>query len=419
MNGKVVLSIVAVIILIHVVVIYLFIRESSPKAAKAASVVETAQAAATPAAGGAVQPGQQPLPQGAQKSAAQAGVQQHSVEGSGNPNFGKPFNYNNSIRGDIPSIPDSNEAAGGILVDLDTRQVLWAKDAKAALPIASMTKMMTMLIAYEDVLEAKNGLTLDTKIDVSPASRKIGGSQVYLDPKESFTLRELLQAVAIKSANDAAYLVAEYIGQNDVHSFVQRMNAKAKAIGMANTTFHNPHGLPEKPSTMDNVSSAEDMAILAEHILEHKQLIDWASTRSVDFRDPSAKGHMIITNHNHLVPGSDEACPGVDGLKTGFINRSGFCITVTCKRGGKRTVAVVMGSPTRKGRDAFIKKLLDWGYRRAANPSAPEVAAPSKATKKAAAKAPAKTPAKAPAKKPAKKSAVSEEESSSKKLKGR
>jgi D-alanyl-D-alanine carboxypeptidase (penicillin-binding protein 5/6) len=144
------------------------------------------------------------------------------------------------------------------------------------------------------------------------------------------------------------------------------MNARAKALGMNSTRFHNPHGLPESSSRADNVSSAEDMAILAEHILEYKPLMECAATKRADFRPVGSKGHLDLSNHNHLL----ESCAGVDGLKTGFINRSGFCITITCKRGDRRMVAVLMGVPNRKDRDKFASQLLDWGYRRAENPSA-------------------------------------------------
>ncbi len=397
MNGRIILGILALIVIGHVLVIYLFVREGDKK---------EPQAPVAPAVQEQQQPGQ-PMP--AQPGAVQAkpgqmrpGTPGQPPQGMGkpggheNPNFGKPFIYDNAVKGNIGSIPSSSESTAGILVDLDTRQVLWAKNPKEAFPIASMTKMMTMLIAYEDVLSARNGLTMDTQIKVTPAATKIGGSQVYLDPKESFTLRDLLKMVSIKSANDAAYLVAEHLGGGDVYSFVKRMNARAKELGMTSTSFHNPHGLPEKPSTMNNVSSPEDLSILAEHILESPQLMEWAATWTTDFREKGQKGYMQITNHNHLVPGSPESCPGVDGMKTGFINMSGFCITVTCKRGGKRLVAVVTGVPTRKGRDLFMKKLLDWGYARAENPSPKDSAPASKsepAKKKsgAAAAAPKKT----------------------------
>jgi len=381
MNGRVILAIVALIVIGHAIVIYLFVRGSGKNEAKAppAAVAPAQQdAGQLPPAQG---PQQQPaLPGQTQGAPLKPGVAQAPAKPAGheNPNFGKPFLYDTAVKGDIGSIQGSNEATSGILVDLDTRHVLWAKNAKEAFPIASMTKMMTILIAYEDIEAGRNGVTLDSQVKVTPAAMKIGGSQVYLDPKESFALKDLLKMVSIKSANDAAYLVAEYLGGGDVYSFVKRMNVRAKELGMTSTVFHNPHGLPEKPSTMDNVSSPEDLSILAEHILEHPQLMEWASTWTTDFREPGQKGHMLITNHNHLVQGSPKACPGVDGLKTGFINRSGFCITVTCKRGGKRTVAVVTGFPSFPARDTYIKRLLDWGYARIDNPSPKDSGAPEK-----------------------------------------
>ncbi len=287
-----------------------------------------------------------------------------------NHNYGKPFIYQYAVNGNIPALPGSRNATSGILVDLNTRNVLWAKNPRKAYPIASMTKIMTCLIAYEDVLAGRNGLTLDTPIKVSVAAMKIGGSQVYLDSRETFPLRDLLKAASIKSANDAAYLIAEYVGQGSVESFVKRMNERAAQIHMANTRFHNPHGLPGSKASLDNVSSPEGMARLAEEALRHPQLIRWASTWMDTFRTPGTKGFMKIKNHNYLIQGSPEAAPGVDGLKTGFINRAGFCLTATCLRDNRRLVAVVTGYPLRKERDRFVRKLLDWGYARAADPAA-------------------------------------------------
>jgi len=285
-----------------------------------------------------------------------------SGEGKKESVVGKPFVYERAVSGDLLEVPGSSSATAGILVDLGSRRVLWAKNPKEPVPIASMTKMMTVLLAYEDVLSKREGLSLETEIAVTPESAKVGGSQVYLDPRESFSLEELLKAVSIKSANDAAFLVAEKLGGGDAGAFVARMNVRAKEIGMSATRFSNPHGLPEKPASNDNVASPEDLALLAERCLEHPKIMEWASTWSADFRKPGQKGHMLVTNHNHLVPGSPNECPGVDGLKTGFINRSGFCMTVTCKRNGKRLVAVVTGFMAYKDRDAFAKRLLDWGY---------------------------------------------------------
>jgi len=271
---------------------------------------------------------------------------------------GKPFDYSSSVE----EAPDSSEATAGILVDLGSRRVLWAKNPKEPVPIASMTKMMTVLLAYEDILAGRGGASLKTEVAVTPESSKIGGSQVYLDPRESFTLEELLEAVSVKSANDAAYLVAQRLGGGDAGAFVARMNVRAKGIGMKATKFSNPHGLPEKPPENDNAASPEDLALLAERCLEHPKIMEWASTWSVDFRKPGERGHMTLTNHNHLVPGSPGECPGVDGLKTGFTTRAGFCMTVTCKRNGKRLAAVATGFKSYHERDAFVKRLLDWGY---------------------------------------------------------
>ena len=139
---------------------------------------------------------------------------------------------------------------------------------------------------------------------------------------------------------------------------------------MKNTHYYNPHGLPGTSSRTDNVSSPADMATLAEYILEHPLLMKWSSTLYADFRTPGTKGHLRMKNHNNLLPGGRYASPGVDGLKTGFIARSGYCVTVTCLRNGKRMIAMVTGYPTARERDQFLRQLLSWGYSRADDPAA-------------------------------------------------
>lgn len=282
------------------------------------------------------------------------------VKKSSNPLFGLPFNYKNTIYGDdiIASQLTAEKASSGILVDLGTREVLWAKNPQKPYPIASMTKMMTMLVVM-DLLDKNKDITMDTEIPVSAGAARIGGSQVYLDVKETFPLKELLKAIEIKSANDAAYLVAEFIGKGDVDVFVGMMNKKAEDLKLTSTEFYNPHGLPADSAEDDNVSSSEDMALLAEQLLEYPQVVEWASTWSASFGEKRPKP-LEMTNHNHLI----KNCLGVDGMKTGFIQRSGFCVTATCKRADRRLVAVVTGFMDRKKRDDFVKKLLDWGYER-------------------------------------------------------
>ena len=276
------------------------------------------------------------------------------------------FNYHSAWKGDIREIPASVGVRGGVLVDADTGNVLWDKNANLPVPIASMTKIMTLLLACEDVRSGRNGISFDSPVKISRATMKIGGSQVWLDEREIFKLEDLLRAVAIKSANDAAYQVAEFLGDGDVYGFVSRMNRRARELGMKNTRFHNPHGLPGKTSADDNVSSPADMALLAEFCLGHEKIMEWAALPRSDFRN----GKTELINHNNLLPGRRFPSVGVDGLKTGFINRSGYCVTITCKRGGKRMIAVVTGFDTAKNRDLFTRQLLDWGYARAADPAA-------------------------------------------------
>lgn len=249
-------------------------------------------------------------------------------------------------------LPNEAECGTGILVDPATRKILWAKNADRAVPIASMTKMMTMLLAEESIASGK--VRRDTEIQVTKAAYEIGGSQVWLDPRESFPLQELLKAVAIKSANDAAYLVGEYLGGGDISAFVARMNARAKDLGMTKTTFYDAHGLGDS-AKRDNVSSARDMAILAEHLLDYPEAMRLASTPMDRFRN----GKTELKNHNNLV---FQRVPGVDGLKTGYTKRAGYCVTVTCTRNGRRLIACVTGFKTAKNRDAFCKALLNWGY---------------------------------------------------------
>jgi len=298
------------------------------------------------------------------------------------------FRFQTAWKGNIPEIPDSSGARSGILVDADTGNVLWDKQALRPVPIASMTKMMTLLLACEDIQSGRNGISLESPVKVTRAAMKIGGSQVWLDAKETFKLEELLKAVAIKSANDAAYLVAEFLGDGDVYGFVARMNRRARELGMKHTSFHNPHGLPEKAADNDNMASPADMALLAEFCLMHDNLMKWAAMPRADFRG----GKTELINHNNLLPGRKYPAPGVDGLKTGFINRSGYCVTITCKRAGKRMIAVVTGFDRAKNRDLFARKLLDWGYARMADPAAANAKtakykpAPKKAVRRSAPK---------------------------------
>ncbi|MDD4180991.1 MAG: D-alanyl-D-alanine carboxypeptidase [Victivallaceae bacterium] len=277
---------------------------------------------------------------------------------SQNPLLGTHYSYRDAIRGNLKTIPETSIIRAGIVVNIDNHQVLWAKEPREGYPIASMTKMMTLLLASE-ALENKPDLTFDTQVKISLAASKIGGSQVWLDPRETLSLGELMKSVAVKSANDSAYQVAEFINDGDVDGFIGMMNRRARNLLMPNTAFVNPHGLKSKDGR-NSISCAEGMARLAEQLLEHPLIMNLCAIQKTGFRDKNARGHMILYNTNRLLG----KCPGVDGLKTGFIQESGFCITVTCLRGGKRMIAVVMGSPSSARRNALVADLLDWSYRR-------------------------------------------------------
>ncbi len=272
--------------------------------------------------------------------------------------FGIPLNYKNAIMGNILELPGSKGVKCGILVNVNSRNVLWSKNPKTASPIASMTKLMTILLAMEDVRAGK--VKLSTPIKVTKGAYAIGGTQVFLDPRETFPLGELLQTMVIRSANDSAYLVAEFLGNGDVASFVERMNAKAKQLNMPGTHFINPNGLPAEDRKDNCVSSPEGMVLLGERLLQYPEVMKWMSTRKATFRPKTNKGYQLMVNTNKLIG----TCPGVDGMKTGFTNAAGSCITVSCLRGGKRFIAVVTGCKSWKDRNDFVKKLLDWGYKR-------------------------------------------------------
>ena len=364
-----ILSILTVIILIHAVILFSCMY-SEGRTARNGKTDSEEQSASAGEGAEALQPVIAPMPVSPENPVSTDGKAPLPAEPPVpfDPNFGKPFVYEYAVQGNISALPGSRNATAGILVDLTTRNVLWAKNHRKGVPIASMTKIMTCLIAYEDIIAGK--YSLETPVKVSVKASKIGGSQVYLDPRETFSLGELMKAASIKSANDAAYLIAEFIGGGSVQPFVDRMNAKAKELRMPGTRFFNPNGLPGSTAAKDNVASPEGMARLAEATLRHRQLMVWASTWMDTFREKGQKGFMQIKNNNYLLPGSREAAEGVDGLKTGFINRSGFCLTATCLRDGRRIVAVVTGYPIRRERDRFVRQLLDWGYARAADPAA-------------------------------------------------
>jgi serine-type D-Ala-D-Ala carboxypeptidase (penicillin-binding protein 5/6) len=238
-----------------------------------------------------------------------------------------------------------------IVVDADSGAVLFEKDAHRQNPPASMTKMMLMLIVAERVRDGS--LRWDDPITTSAWASKVGGSQVYLKQGETFPLSEMMEAIAIHSANDASVAVAETVaGSSD--AFVELMNQRAKELGMHDTVYHSPHGLPPGKGQQADMSSASDMAVVARELVKFPDVMKWSGTKEAPFRN----GTMTLTNTNRLV----RETGWVDGLKTGYYREAGFNVTATAKRENLRLIAVVMGAEQKRDCFGQAAQLLTKGF---------------------------------------------------------
>lgn len=260
---------------------------------------------------------------------------------------------------------------GAIVVDAATGAVLFEDRANVITPPASMTKLMTFAIVHERI--AQGTLNVTTPVKITNEDAKIGGTQVYLDPRETFPVDELLYAMMIQSANDAAHALARATA-GSVPAFVELMNAKAKALGMTNTTFRTPHGLPpsSRRVTEGDLTTPQDFAKLCQYLLKHTNVLQYTSVRTRDFGTGRTGGPQHMKNHNNLLGKVD----GVDGLKTGYTEGAGYCLSATAQRNGRRVILVIMGSfgpngqkDLGKTRDLKSVELLEKGF--AALPAAP------------------------------------------------
>ncbi len=267
--------------------------------------------------------------------------------------------------GKIPKLPKLSAASQknmtGILVDLKAREILWQKNPSKPVPVASLTKMMTLLVAYEKVMNPRSGFTLMSEISVTNEARSVPPSGVAFRADEtSFPLHKLMLAAAVKSANDAAFLIAQAMGGGDCASFVEQMNTRAKELGMTDTVFYNPHGLTDYQKggkKRNNMSTANDLLRLCEAYSYYPQLLKWSAMPVATFRS-----NADLVNHNNLLPGRRTACKGVTGIKTGFTNSAGFCVAAACTRDGRQLLAVVTGFTSARERDEFVRSLLNWAY---------------------------------------------------------
>ena len=238
--------------------------------------------------------------------------------------------------------------AAAILVDEDSGTVLYEKNADARRPIASSTKVMTLLLTFE-ALEAGK-ISLDDFVPVSEHAYHMGGSQIWLEPGEKMTLNDMLKAICISSANDAAVAVAEYIGGSEP-AFAEMMNVRAAELGMTNTHFVNACGLDEP----EHLSTARDVAVMSrEMLLHHTEVRDYCSI----WMDTLRGGATQLVNTNKLL----KSYSGITGLKTGTTGKAGVCISASAERDGLRLIAVVLGAASGKERFQAASTLLDYGF---------------------------------------------------------
>ena len=255
-----------------------------------------------------------------------------------------------------------SRATAGILIDMDTKKVLWSKNPTKEIPIASLTKIMTIMLSYEIAVDEASPYTLKTMIPVTPEAIRTEPSKVDFKKGEEFSIDELLLAASVRSANDAAHLLAEHIGCGDAARFIEDMNRRAKEIGMTHTVYFNAHGLPGKSREFDNHSTPEDLARLCLVFRQYPHLMNLAGLRTAPFREKGSPGYQLLENHNNLLPGGKKGTLGVNGIKTGYTKRAGCCVAATCTRSGHNLLAVVTGFPSSADRDNFVQLLLDWGY---------------------------------------------------------
>ncbi|MFR1756850.1 MAG: D-alanyl-D-alanine carboxypeptidase family protein [Thomasclavelia spiroformis] len=243
-------------------------------------------------------------------------------------------------------------ASGAILIDADSKQILYDKNADKKLFPASTTKIMTMIIMFEAINNKK--ISFDDQVTTSKYAASMGGSQVYLEEGESMSLEDMFKSIAIASANDASVAVSEYIA-GSTNKFVEMMNQKAKELNLKNTHFENVTGLHDN----NHYTCPYDLAMMASYLIKigGDKLLSVTSLYDSYIREDTKQSFWLV-NTNKLLKLYD----GVDGLKTGYTKEAGYCLVTTAKRDGQRLVGVVMKESEPKTRNEEMCNLLDYGF---------------------------------------------------------
>ena len=254
---------------------------------------------------------------------------------------------------DKENSPFQVEAKGAVLIDASTGQVLMEQDSHKELPLASVTKVMTMLLVMESCEEGKISLT--DQVTISDYAASMGGSQMYMEAGEIHTVEELLQGVAMASANDGCVALAEYVAGSE-EIFVERMNERAKELNMNDTNFVNTNGLP----VSNHYSSAYDIAVMSKELYKYEEIRKWFTTwqSTITIGLPGKEKEFGLTNTNKLI----KSYNGCDGIKTGFTSDAGYCLSASATRGETSLIAVALGCETSAVRNAQVSKMLDYGF---------------------------------------------------------
>ena len=240
-------------------------------------------------------------------------------------------------------------AKGAYLIEATTGAVLYSKNADEGCAIASVTKVMTLLLVMEAI--ESGAIKLEDKVMISKKAASMGGSQVYLEEGETISVEELIKCAVIASANDASVALAELVAGSE-SSFVKKMNEKAGQLSLVNTYFENTTGLDD--TTENHHSCGRDVATISRELIKHPLILKYSSIWQDSIRD----GEMVLTNTNRLI----RYYEGCNGLKTGSTDKAGFCISVTAKRQNMQLIAVVLGAKTKDDRNADARALLDFGF---------------------------------------------------------
>ena len=244
----------------------------------------------------------------------------------------------------------AENAKSAILIESSTGKIIFEKNSHEKLPMASMTKMMTLLLIMESI--DKGNLKWDETVKASEYAASMGGSQIFLEPGEEMTVEDLVKGICIGSGNDASVAMAERIGGTE-EKFVNMMNKKAKELGLKDTNFVNACGL----DTDNHYSSAYDMVMIAKELVKYKKILEFTGTYE-DYLRKNTPNSFWLVNTNKLV----RYYNGVDGLKTGYTKEAGYCITTTANKNNMRLISVVMGEPSSKIRNSETTAMLDYGF---------------------------------------------------------